>query len=180
MQKIGINRFFWPAHGDILWYLFKNIACMMPPPRPVTGHHMEIDEKNLVHTCMYISVTQFSCLLLNDHSCNSILFLTKCTWNFMVPIVFYDVWNTLRLCKSLLHGLSVISTSVFILLELVCCLCPCESRDHHSHSCWFGDWKLCSDLVLIILTGSIQLHRPEGSVSSSHSLTTGFPRSGRG
>lgn len=162
MQKIGINRFFWPAHGDILWYLFKDIACMIPPPRPVTGHYMEIDEKNLaVLACTFLLRSSLSCYWM------------------IIPVTQFQ-WNTLRLCKSLLHGLSVISTSVFILLELVCCLCPCESRDHRSHSYWFGDWKLCSNLVLIILTGSIQLYRPEGSVSSSHSFTTGFPRSVRG
>lgn len=45
MQKIGFNRFFWPAHEAILWYLFEDIVCIIPPPRPVTGRHMEIDRE---------------------------------------------------------------------------------------------------------------------------------------
>lgn len=45
MQRIGVNRFFWPAHEDILWYLFEDIVCIIPPPRPVTGRHMEIKKE---------------------------------------------------------------------------------------------------------------------------------------
>lgn len=45
MQKIGVNRFFWPAREDILWYLFEDIVCIIPPPRPVTGRHMEIERE---------------------------------------------------------------------------------------------------------------------------------------
>ena len=45
MQKIGVNRFFWPAREDILWYQFEDIVCIIPPPRPVTGRHMEIEKE---------------------------------------------------------------------------------------------------------------------------------------
>lgn len=45
MQKIGQNRYFWPAREDILWYLFEDIVCHIPPPKPVTGRHMEIDKE---------------------------------------------------------------------------------------------------------------------------------------
>ncbi|XP_067270942.1 uncharacterized protein [Pseudorasbora parva] len=45
MQKIGVNRFFWPTREDILWYLFEDIVCIIPPPRPVTGRHMEIEKE---------------------------------------------------------------------------------------------------------------------------------------
>ncbi len=45
MQKIGVNRFFWPAREDILWYLFEDIVCFIPPPGPVTGRHMEIEKE---------------------------------------------------------------------------------------------------------------------------------------
>lgn len=45
MQKIGVNRFFWPAREDILWYLFEDIVCIIPPPRAVTGRHMEIESE---------------------------------------------------------------------------------------------------------------------------------------
>lgn len=45
VQKIGINRFFWPAHEDILWYLFEDIVCIIPPLKPVTGRHMEMNRE---------------------------------------------------------------------------------------------------------------------------------------
>ncbi|XP_062319382.1 uncharacterized protein LOC134022109 [Osmerus eperlanus] len=45
MQKIGVNRFFWPARDDILWYLFEDIVCIIPPTRAVTGRHMEIESE---------------------------------------------------------------------------------------------------------------------------------------
>ncbi|XP_028254033.1 uncharacterized protein LOC114441699 isoform X2 [Parambassis ranga] len=45
MQKIGVNRFFWPAREDIMWYLFEDIVSLIPPTKPVTGRHMEIEKE---------------------------------------------------------------------------------------------------------------------------------------
>lgn len=45
MKKTGVNRFFCPAHEDILWYLFEDIVCIIPPVRPVTGRHMETEKE---------------------------------------------------------------------------------------------------------------------------------------
>lgn len=44
LSKIGTNRFFWPARDDILWYIFDDIVAIIPPPKPVTSRHMEVDK----------------------------------------------------------------------------------------------------------------------------------------
>lgn len=44
MAKIGSNRFFWPARDDILWSVFDDIVAIIPPPKPVTSRHMEVDK----------------------------------------------------------------------------------------------------------------------------------------
>lgn len=43
MHRVGVNRFFWPTRGDVLWYLHEDIIRMIPPPTSVTSRHMEID-----------------------------------------------------------------------------------------------------------------------------------------
>ncbi|XP_023277359.1 uncharacterized protein LOC111666286 [Seriola lalandi dorsalis] len=45
MEKIGVNRFLWPACEHILWCLFEDVVCTIPPPRQVTGRHMEIEKE---------------------------------------------------------------------------------------------------------------------------------------
>uniref|UniRef100_UPI00358F15CF uncharacterized protein n=1 Tax=Myxine glutinosa TaxID=7769 RepID=UPI00358F15CF len=42
MHRVGINRYFWPARDDILWYLFDDVLELIPPPQPVTKRHVEI------------------------------------------------------------------------------------------------------------------------------------------
>ncbi|MGH0152464.1 UNVERIFIED_CONTAM: hypothetical protein FKN15_059111 [Acipenser sinensis] len=42
MHRVGSNRFFWPVHDDILWYLFDDVLEIIPPPQPVTSCHVEI------------------------------------------------------------------------------------------------------------------------------------------
>ncbi|XP_072116810.1 uncharacterized protein [Mobula birostris] len=44
MHHRGVNRFFWPLRDDVLWYLFEDIVRMIPPPKPVTLRHFEIDK----------------------------------------------------------------------------------------------------------------------------------------
>ncbi|XP_070408481.1 uncharacterized protein [Nothobranchius furzeri] len=47
MHKIGVNRFFWPARKDLLWYLFEDILCIIPPLRQVTSRYMAIEKGGL-------------------------------------------------------------------------------------------------------------------------------------
>lgn len=44
-HKIGVNRFFWLVHEDILCYLFEDVLCVVPPLRKVTGHNMETEKE---------------------------------------------------------------------------------------------------------------------------------------
>ena len=37
MHRVGVNRFFWPAREDVLWYLHSDIITMIPPPTAVTS-----------------------------------------------------------------------------------------------------------------------------------------------
>lgn len=72
---------------------------------------------------------------------------------------------------------SNIYMSVLILLYLSAA-CHCESQDLHFHSCWLGDWMLCSDFVLIIHTGltepgkleEVQFHHLTSSLLDSLGL----------
>ena len=45
MHRVGVNRFFWPAREDVLWYLHSDIITMIPPPTAVTSRHVEIDKE---------------------------------------------------------------------------------------------------------------------------------------
>ncbi|GAA6105101.1 uncharacterized protein LOC115587267 isoform X1 [Tachysurus ichikawai] len=44
MHRVGSNRFFWPACEDVLWYVFDDVLELIPPPKPVTTRHMEIQK----------------------------------------------------------------------------------------------------------------------------------------
>ncbi|ROL48480.1 hypothetical protein DPX16_2187 [Anabarilius grahami] len=44
MHRVGPNRFFWPAREDVLWYDFDDVLELIPPPKPVTTRHMEIQK----------------------------------------------------------------------------------------------------------------------------------------
>ena len=44
MNKIGVNRFFWPLIEDRCWYKIENIITILDTaPQPVTKRHVEID-----------------------------------------------------------------------------------------------------------------------------------------
>ena len=43
MHRIGINRFFWPLHDDVLWYKREHfITILRDEPEHVTGRHMQL------------------------------------------------------------------------------------------------------------------------------------------
>nr|XP_046230013.1 uncharacterized protein LOC124051031 [Scatophagus argus] len=44
MHRAGVNRFFWPAREDILWYLFDEVLEIIRAPQPVTSRHMEVQK----------------------------------------------------------------------------------------------------------------------------------------
>ena len=45
MHRVGPNRFFWPVREDVLWYMFDDVLELIPPPKPVTSRHMEIEKE---------------------------------------------------------------------------------------------------------------------------------------
>ncbi|KAL7381234.1 hypothetical protein ABVT39_002539 [Epinephelus coioides] len=45
MHRVGPNRYFWPSREDVLWYLFDDVLELIPPPKPVTSRHMEIQRE---------------------------------------------------------------------------------------------------------------------------------------
>jgi hypothetical protein len=45
MQKVGKNRYFWPAKDDIVWYEHEHIVQTIPEPLNVTRRHLQVDPK---------------------------------------------------------------------------------------------------------------------------------------
>lgn len=45
LQKVGQNRFVWPAREDKIWYSSEHLLCDIPEPTPVTKRHLEIEPK---------------------------------------------------------------------------------------------------------------------------------------
>ncbi|XP_063767605.1 uncharacterized protein LOC134883246 [Eleginops maclovinus] len=38
----GPNKFYWPSHEDVIWYLHDDVLCFIPAPLPITGRHVAI------------------------------------------------------------------------------------------------------------------------------------------
>ncbi|KAI4798075.1 hypothetical protein KUCAC02_023592 [Chaenocephalus aceratus] len=45
MHRVGPSRFFWPVGEDVLWYVFDDVLELIPPPKPVTSRHMDMEKE---------------------------------------------------------------------------------------------------------------------------------------
>jgi hypothetical protein len=46
MNRIGVNRFFWPLLDDICWYKTDNVITLLDqPPENVTKRHCKLPDK---------------------------------------------------------------------------------------------------------------------------------------
>lgn len=117
MHKIGVNRFLWSAHDDMLWYLFQDVLCIIPPLKPVAGRFMEINKglgqtkegllekarqvcfhtKTLTHTYAFIHISHMF-LLPSVHSCYFLVFFSKQNKNKDTPLFQLCLAHHLSIC----------------------------------------------------------------------------------